>query len=56
MVILIQITFASVVVFGIWLGIQCWYLGADYVIKGNFGKRLNPIQKWLNGLDNLLKM
>ena len=56
MVVLLEITVASVVVFGIWLGVLAWYKGRDYIIEGNFGRRLNWFEKFFDGLDAVIKM
>ena len=41
---------------GSYLACKCWELGRDFVIKGNFGRRLNFIEKWFDGLITLLKI
>lgn len=33
-----------------------WELGKDFIIKGNFGRRLNPFEKLFDGFNRLLKL
>ena len=52
----ISLTVILLSTFGSWLCVEAWHLGRDYVIDGNYGKRLNFIEKWFDGLFTLLKM
>ena len=52
----ISLTVVLLAFVGSYLACKCWELGRDFIIKGNFGKRLNFIEKWFDGLFTLLKM
>lgn len=52
----ISLTIILLSVFGSYLACKCWELGRDFIIKGNFGRRLNFIEKWFDGLMKLLKI
>lgn len=41
---------------GSYLAVKAWELGRDYIIKDNYGRRLNKIEKWFDGLITLLKI
>ena len=56
MLVLIKITFASCVVWCIWAFVYSWKHGSDYKIEGNYGRRLNPIEKWIDGFDKFMKL
>ena len=53
---LILVTIMVLVFCGIDILVSAWYLGNDYEINGNVGKRYNAIEKWLDGFKILLKM
>ena len=38
------------------IGCKAYDLGRDYIIKGNFGRRLNIFEKWADGLKIFFKM
>jgi len=38
------------------IGCKSWDLGRDYIIKDNFGKRLNLFEKFCDGLKTFFKM
>ena len=52
----ISLTVVLLAFVGSYLACKCWELGRDFIIKGNFGKRLNFIEKWFDGLVKLLKI
>lgn len=52
----ISLTVVLLVFVGSYLACKCWELGRDFIIKGNYGKRLNKIEKWFDGLITLLKI
>lgn len=35
---------------------KAWDLGRDYIIDGNYGRRLNIFEKWFDGLKTFIKM
>lgn len=35
---------------------KAWDLGRDYIIDGNYGRRLNIFEKWFDGLKTFVKM
>lgn len=38
------------------IGCKAWDLGRDYIIKDNFGKRLNFFEKWCDGFKRFLQI
>ena len=52
----ISLTVVLLAFVGSFLACKCWDLGRDFIIKGNYGKRLNFIEKWFDGLITLLKI
>lgn len=38
------------------VAIFAWELGEKYFIGENFGKSLNPFERWIDGLGKLLKL
>ena len=52
----ISLTVVLLAFVGSYLICKCWELGHDFIIKGNYGKRLNFIEKWFDGLMTLLKI
>ena len=52
----ISLTVVLLAFVGSYLACKCWELGRDFIIKGNYGKRLNFIEKWFDGLITLLKI
>ena len=43
-------------IFFLSVAIFAWELGEKYLISENFGKRLNPFERWIDGLRRLLKL
>lgn len=56
MLVLIKITLTSVIVFCVWAGVFSWVHGDEYKIEGNFGRRCNPIERWVSGFDKFMKL
>ena len=52
----ISLTCVCLAFAGSYLAIKAWELGRDFIIKGNYGRRLNKIEKWFDGLITLLKI
>lgn len=38
------------------IGCKAYDLGRDYIIEGNYGRRLNIFEKWADGLKTFFKM
>lgn len=43
-------------IFFLSVAIFAWEMGEKYLISENFGKRLNPLERWIDGLERLLKL
>ena len=43
-------------IFFLSVAIFAWEMGEKYLISENFGKRLNPFERWIDGLRRLLKL
>lgn len=43
-------------IFFLSVAIFAWEMGEKYLISENFGKRLNPLERWIDGLGRLLKL
>ena len=56
MLVLIKITFASIIVFCIWALAFSWVHGNEYKIEGNFGRRCNLIERLVSGFDKFVKL
>lgn len=52
----ISLTVVILAFVGSYLACKCWELGRDFIINGNYGRRLNFIEKWFDGLITLLKI
>ena len=52
----ISLTCVLIAIVGSYLVCKAWDLGRDFIIKGNYGKRLNKIEKFFDGLITLLKI
>lgn len=52
----ISLTCVLLAFVGSYLAVKAWEMGRDFIIKDNYGKRLNFIEKWFDGLFTLLKM
>lgn len=52
----ISLTCVVLAFVGSYLICKAWDLGRDFIIKDNYGKRLNFIEKWFDGLITLLKI
>lgn len=56
MLVLIKITFASIIVYYILVLVFSWKHGNKYKIEGNFGRRCNPIERLVSGFDKFIKL
>lgn len=56
MVILIKITFASIIAYCIFVLVFSWTHGNKFKIEGNFGRRCNLIERLVSGLDKFIKL
>lgn len=56
MLVLIKITFASIIAFCVWAIVFSWVHGNEFKIEGNFGRRCNIIERLVSGFDKFLKL
>lgn len=52
----ISLTCVLIAIVGSYLVCKAWDLGRDFIIEGNYGKRLNKIEKFFDGLITLFKI
>ena len=52
----ISLTCVLIAIVGSYLVCKAWDLGRDFIIKDNYGKRLNKIEKFFDGLITLFKI